>query len=247
MKRRIFIIAIVTIAVTLSTVGIIVCYKRKQEAFQMEQIELYRGRLKKTEIADTFGFTNLIGADRNDTDGELPQFILRMTRRNLSSAVRMVERGEEVDVGRFFGSPTSRFGEDVHNYLLTYFEGREWFESTLGRSPGIDIHYTEVLMVHSEVEARGMSDVPDHVLVVFPRFEPNDGDTRRTTTQILRNLNATVQERGLNLAEYGLTYPITLENLIEDWEKVWDVCLALGVIDEEFYVIRTLDFVQVEE
>ena len=55
MKRRIFIIAIVTIAVTLSTVGIIVYCKQKQEAFQMEQIELYRGRLKETEIAEAFG------------------------------------------------------------------------------------------------------------------------------------------------------------------------------------------------
>ena len=213
----------------------------------MEQIELYRGRLKETEIARAFGFTNLIGIDRNDTDGELPEFILMVMRLNLSDAVRMAERGEEVDVGRFFGSPTSRFGEEVHNYLLTYFEGREWFESTPGRSPGIDVHYTEVLMVHSEAEARGMSDVPDHVLVVFPRFEPNDGDTRQTTTQILRNLNATVQERGIDLAEFGLLYPITLENLIEDGVKVWDVCLALGVIDEEFYVIHPLDFVQVEE
>ena len=244
MKRRIFIISIV---VLLSIVGITVYCRLKQEALQMEQVELHRGRFKKTAIANAFGFTNLIGIDRDDTDGELPQYIIENMEMNLFHTIGWAERGEDVDMGRFARRPTSQFGENVHNYLLIYFEGDEWFESTPGRSPGIDIHYTEALMVHSEAEARGMSDVPDHVLVVFPRFEPNDGDTRQTTTQILRNLNATVQERGIDLMEFGLLYPITLESLIENWKKVWDVCLALGVIDEEFYVIYPLEFVQVEE
>lgn len=220
-----------------------ILYHRNQTRLEQERMEMELARQKyiKATFAYDFGFTNLIGANRDDVDGALSQFILSATRITLWVRLGAVEDGREQRPQPF---RTDQFGREIHNYLLTYFEGREWFTPEPLRNPGIDIHYTEVLFVHTEAEARALTDVPNHVLVVFPRLEPSEGDTRQTTEQMLRSLNATVQDRGVDLAEFGLVYPITLENVVEDWEKVFDVCLALGIVDDQIYVIRTEKMVQ---
>jgi len=70
--------------------------------------------------------------------------------------------------------------------------------------------FTEILLVHNEAEAEAL-DLPDYVRVLWPTDH---------TLAILMEMNIIIIENEIDLSEFGLTYPITIDDLIYDWELV---------------------------
>jgi len=70
---------------------------------------------------------------------------------------------------------------------------------------------TEVVFVHTEEEAVGF---PDHVKVMWPG---------RLTRGALVEINDIIRRDEVDVSEFGLTYPITIENVVDDWEKVFEL------------------------
>lgn len=85
--------------------------------------------------------------------------------------------------------------------------------------------YTDVIFVHSEAEAEGF---PENVIVGWPI----DDDRLNEASIALMHweVNRTEAELGrwgehnrrpvVTLEEFGLTYPITLADLVDNWDKV---------------------------
>jgi len=89
-----------------------------------------------------------------------------------------------------------------------------------------DPFYTDLIFVHNEAEANAL-DLPDNIIVAWPR----DAEwTDRLIAGIHWAVNRTEDEipRGwgqqlrpvVTLEEFGLFYPITIEDLVDNWEKV---------------------------
>lgn len=97
-------------------------------------------------------------------------------------------------------------------------------------SPYFDPAYTELVFVHNEEQAQGF---PDYVIVAWPVDRPVTQmivDRMNTmvnrTTEELGNL-ITQRRESISLEDFGLTYPITIEDLVDSWEAVVAVWLAL--------------------
>jgi hypothetical protein len=73
--------------------------------------------------------------------------------------------------------------------------------------------YDEIVLVMTEQESAGY---PANVNVAWP--------TERTEESVDR-LNRYIILRGYDLEPYSLTYPITLEDLVYDWENVDDLMM----------------------
>jgi len=69
--------------------------------------------------------------------------------------------------------------------------------------------YTEIRFVHSWEETAGH---PTNVIAAFP-FGP-------ARTGVVNALNWEVDSAGMDLSEFGLSYPITVENLVDDYENI---------------------------
>ena len=77
------------------------------------------------------------------------------------------------------------------------------------QSPYFDSSYTELIFVHSEEEATGF---PNSTVVAWL-----DKDTAQG---IINGLHLGMLRGDLDLEDFGLVYPITVENLVDDWEAV---------------------------
>ena len=108
--------------------------------------------------------------------------------------------------------------------------GRAAWNATHPLSPYFDPFYTELVFVHSQEDAQGF---PDNVIVAWPWDIPaTQGRVNRLNSFVSRN---EVQLRNLriwgrepiSLEDFGLTYPITIADLVDNWEKVVDVWNAL--------------------
>jgi hypothetical protein len=95
------------------------------------------------------------------------------------------------------------------------------------RSPYFDPCLTDLVFVHTEEEAQGF---PDNVIVAWPR----EGNW---TQGLIAGIHWTIEDPVLGthgrpvrelvtLEDFGLTYPLTVEDLVDNWEKVnalWNV------------------------
>jgi hypothetical protein len=100
----------------------------------------------------------------------------------------------------------------------THFYGRSWRRAnthfharTLVNfdSEGRSDFYTEVRFVHNWDEAWGF---PNTVIVGVP-FE-------RPAIAVVNAINWEAASSGLDLSEFGLTYPVTIENLVDDYVRI---------------------------
>jgi len=99
------------------------------------------------------------------------------------------------------------------------------------RTPFHDPFYTDLIFVHNEVEADALN-LPDNIIVAWPRdaAEWTDGliagfhwainRTEDEITHTLGRLTGTLIRPVVTLEEFGLSYPITIEDLVDNWEKV---------------------------
>jgi hypothetical protein len=77
-----------------------------------------------------------------------------------------------------------------------------------------DPFFADVVFVHSEEEA---ADFPDSTVVFWPlRLEGQD-----VAQGLVNGLNRVAVRDGIDLSEFGLAYPLTVENLVDDWEAVY--------------------------
>ena len=80
--------------------------------------------------------------------------------------------------------------------------------------PNTAANFTEIVIVYNREDA---ANYPDDVMVVWPR------DATMQRIEALNTGIATAEWFSPNkadLEQFGLEYPITLENVVEDWEKV---------------------------
>ena len=108
-------------------------------------------------------------------------------------------------------TPTQEGGSDMK--IKANYAAKMYFDSTVG--PRLDINdayatgnYHECVLVGSEAESHGYGD---DVIVAWPR-----GDTEK----ILYNFNHHVSNEGIDLSPFSLTYPITMDDVVNKWEDV---------------------------
>ena len=92
--------------------------------------------------------------------------------------------------------------------------------------------YTEVVFVHSETEAQGF---PDNIVVAWPR----DGDWNNNLIEEIHwevsRAEADLMFHGrlsrpvVTLEEFGLSYPITVADFVDNWKNVASLREALGL------------------
>jgi len=105
------------------------------------------------------------------------------------------------------------------------------WEMTHPSSPRFDPSFTELIFVHNKEQAQGF---PDNVIVAWPIDHPA---AQRVVDRMNMMANRTKEElprlgsqrwrEPISLEDFGLTYPITLEDFVDNWEKVIAVWNAL--------------------
>ena len=99
-------------------------------------------------------------------------------------------------------------------------------DSILPGSRFFDPSFNELVFVHNEAESRGF---PDNVIVAWPRERTIEGliasihwAVNRQDGEIgVRGNPIALRRPVVTLEEFGLTYPLTVEDLVSNWEKVF--------------------------
>ena len=76
-------------------------------------------------------------------------------------------------------------------------------------------YYTEIAFFYSEADALGAGK-PDNVILAWP-------GERDFSQGLVNGINLTVLHNEINFNDYGLSYPVTVENLVDDWEAVYEI------------------------
>jgi len=114
----------------------------------------------------------------------------------------------------FAGCSKPAFSNHRLNQLAGYVMELR-FDTTVGQYTFFMSHYLDnycddIVLVTSDAESGGY---PDGVIVAWPSEE---------TEQILLQLNWYIDHKQMDLAPYSLTYPLTVEKALENWEGVKD-------------------------
>jgi hypothetical protein len=83
--------------------------------------------------------------------------------------------------------------------------------------------YKGIVFVDNESECVGY---PEDVVVAWPTM---------STDMILYNLNSCIEDWKTDLSPYSLSYPITMQDVVERWEDVHALLFSLG--DSKFSII----------
>lgn len=91
--------------------------------------------------------------------------------------------------------------------------------------------YTEIVFVRSEEESK---DFPDNIIVAWP------SDREDVNNRLINEMHREVNRRPeanrpllrpiVSLEEFGLSYPITVDDFIDNWEKIRELRIALGIL-----------------
>lgn len=92
-------------------------------------------------------------------------------------------------------------------------------------SSGFDRSYTELIFFHSKEEAQGF---PDNVIVAWPADTSHTHAAMHTfNLSVMRPAEELSRREPIILEDFGLTYPITIADLVDNWEAVVNVWLEL--------------------
>jgi len=157
--------------------------------------------------------------------GSFDGIIYRFTNRNVVDTERALEEEARImrlmkksDYGNwwFFDFRISRDGE---RRIVTGWSAQSALDP---RSPWHDPFYTDIVFVHTEAEAL---DFPDNIIVAWPR-------EYSFMEQDINNISRRVNERPLvTFEEFGLTDPVTVADLVDNWEKVSELMVALRILE----------------
>ena len=100
-----------------------------------------------------------------------------------------------------------------------------------------DPFYTDLVFVHTEAEAQ---DFPDNIIVAWPTMRIGEGWDTPISYGLIAGIHWAVNQdeaglmhRGqlirdpLSLEDFGLSYPITIADLVDNWQKVNELWNAL--------------------
>ena len=95
-------------------------------------------------------------------------------------------------------------------------------DSIIPGSRFFDPSFNELVFVHNEAESRGF---PDNVIVAWPRENAIELLIEQLHLAVNRDANELVRLRlqrpVFSLEEFNLTYPLTVEDLVGNWEDVF--------------------------
>ena len=104
------------------------------------------------------------------------------------------------------------------------------------RSPYFDPSFTELVLVHNEAEAVGL---PDNIIVAWPIGGEHSQNFINGIHWAV-NLDAdgligpfgSKIRRVITLEEFGLTYPLAVKDLVDNWEKVNELWNAFTLSEQ---------------
>jgi len=109
--------------------------------------------------------------------------------------------------------------------------------------------YSSTMMFQSTYDGNGLltqaylSESFDDIVFVFSEADISEHDDRvviawptENTVIILNNLNRYTIRNAVDLTEFSLTYPITMEDVVERWELVNDYLSSINVGKERILV-----------
>jgi len=115
---------------------------------------------------------------------------------------------------------------DGESRIISGFEASDLLNPD---SPYHQPFYTDVVFVHTEEEGQGF---PENIIVAWP---PSDfgiaimHQNVNMTEHDMRNWPPSMQRPVVTLEEFGLSYPLTRADLVDNWEKVMALRIALGL------------------
>jgi hypothetical protein len=110
-----------------------------------------------------------------------------------------------------------RIARSWYAMVMHFYGYRNWL--------GID-EFTAVIFVHSEEEN---VDYPETVSVTWPT---------EITHNIVFLINREVRRVGIDLEELGLQYPVTIEDMVDSWEKI-DYLTTRVISNVSWRIIRS--------
>lgn len=118
-----------------------------------------------------------------------------------------------------------------------FSDGGLVMENIIPSSDRFDPSFTELVLVHNEAES---VDFPDNVIAAWPRESNVEGLivgfhwAVNLQEEDLRGSgeNRLLRRPVITLDEFGLTYPLTVKDLVSNWEKVFELWRALGTSDQ---------------
>ena len=125
--------------------------------------------------------------------------------------------------------PPQRVVLDNHMTMAAY-AGDLDFDSTAGEGYLVFIKYRfgkaeAVVLAHTEPEPGSYADT---TIVCWPS---------ERTSVIVGRMNEVVEGRSIDLAPYSLTYPISLEDAVDNWEDVLDLFLYGFDADDRCFIL----------
>ena len=134
----------------------------------------------------------------------IPQFMIDMSKFHYASVLEFNFR--IVIHGRAF---------DLHRFVVEYIHPQ---------SRHFDPSFNELVFVHNEAESL---DFPDNVIVAWPNEDTVEGliagihwaVNRQEADLIAPGYSRTLRRPVVTLEEFGFIYPLTIENLVDDWEE----------------------------
>ena len=135
------------------------------------------------------------------------------------------EAQQLIDTEKLWYAKSLEFGFRIVVRGNAFRSGESVFMHILVRP---DPFYTDLVFVHSRTEAEGF---PDNTVVAWPRAGGGQA-TVQLLQEYVDKTEAELNGRGLlrpviTLEQFGLTQPLTAEDLVNNWEKVNALIQAL--------------------
>jgi outer membrane protein assembly factor BamE (lipoprotein component of BamABCDE complex) len=117
-------------------------------------------------------------------------------------------------------SSKNTYDKDV--FIKTFYSSTMMFQSTydgngLITQAYLSVSFDDIVFVYSEAD---ISEHDDRVVIAWPT---------ENTVIILENLNRYTIRNAVDLTEFSLTYPITMEDVVERWELVNDYLSSIKI------------------
>ena len=151
-----------------------------------------------------------------------------------------------IDMDKYFYARSLQFEFQI----VVRGEARNCMGSVMSRVQGDgrylapDPFYDELVFVHNQEQAQGF---PDNVIVAWPRTETFiEGSDVNFSEGLIAGIHWAVNRSEsdlllfevpirpvVTLEEFGLTYPLAIEDLVDNWEKVYALWRALTSVERD--------------
>ena len=116
------------------------------------------------------------------------------------------------------------------------------YEHILPRDP-VNYFHTDLIFIHSEADA---VDFPDNIVLAWPRMGDNNfsqGVINGIHWALERDESDLAQARAsderreiISLEDFGLSYPLSISDFVDNWEKMMELWYRLGPSERAFII-----------